>query len=152
MKTVVTLTSWKNRIKYLHDFLFVFFKTQLEKPDIFYIWLSIDEFPNKEKDLDDKLVKFISDHNINLMWLNGNDTVFKRWNVFPKHLNDIVISIDDDRVYPFHLISDAKQVKSGTIQNLMYLEKERYYLQKRLLVLWSVYNSTKYFPNRMFKS
>jgi hypothetical protein len=151
MKTVVTLTSWKNRIKYLHDFLFVFFKTQLEKPDIFYIWLSIDEFPNKEKDLDDKLVKFISDHNINLMWLNGNDTVFKRWNVFPKHLNDIVISIDDDRVYPFDLISDAKQVKSGTIQNLMYLEKERYYLQKRLLVLWSVYNSTKYFPNRMFK-
>ena len=61
MKTVVTLTSWKNRIKYLYNFLYIFYKTQKELPDIFYVWLSTEEFPNKEKDLDEKLVKFIND-------------------------------------------------------------------------------------------
>lgn len=118
MKTVVTLTSWKKRIKYLYNFLYIFFKTQYKLPDIFYIWLSIDEFPNKENDLDEKLVKFIQTHNINLIWLEGNDKVFKRWNVYPKHYNDIVISIDDDRIYPFDLIDEAYNVKKGNIQRL----------------------------------
>lgn len=121
-KTVITLTSWKKRINYLYNFLYVFFKTQKELPDIFYIWLSLEEFPNKEKDLDEKLVKFINDHNINLIWQEGNEKVFKRWYVYPKHYQDLVISIDDDRVYPFDLIEEAKKVKSGTIQNLICLD------------------------------
>lgn len=118
MKTVITLTSWKKRINCLYNFLYIFFKTQKQLPDIFYIWLSIDEFPNKEKDLDEKLVKLINEHNINLIWQEGNEKVFKRWYVYPKHYNDLVISIDDDRIYPFDLINEAHKVKEGTIQRL----------------------------------
>lgn len=118
MKTVVTLTSWKKRINCLYKFLYVFFKTQTVLPDIFYIWLSIEEFPNKEKDLDSKLLDLISKHNITFKWLEGNDRVFKRWNVYPEHYEDLVISIDEDRVYPFDLIDSAKSVKQGTVLNI----------------------------------
>lgn len=124
MKIVVTLTSWKKRIKFLYNFLYIFFKTQQKLPDIFYIWLSIEEFPNKENDLDKKLVDFIKKHNISLMWLEGNDKVFKRWNVYPKHYTDIVISIDDDRIYPFDLIEESTKIKENTIQRL-FMENNR---------------------------
>lgn len=126
MKTVVTLTSWKNRIKYLYNFLYIFYKTQKELPDIFYVWLSIEEFPNKEKDLDDKLIKFIQTKNIQLKWLEGNSRQFKRWNVYPEHYEDIVISLDDDRIYPFDLVETARNVKPGTILNLFYGNVEKY--------------------------
>lgn len=120
MKTVVTLTSWKNRIKYLYNFIYIFYKTQKELPDIFYVWLSTDEFPNKEKDLDEKLLNFIQTKNIQLKWIKENTRQFKRWNVYPEHYEDIVISLDDDRIYPFDLIETAKKVKQGTILNLYY--------------------------------
>jgi len=51
MKTIVTMTSWTKRIHCVDKSIYTFFKTQMEKPDIFYLWLAIEEFPNKEKDL-----------------------------------------------------------------------------------------------------
>ena len=124
MKIVVTLTSWKKRIKYLYNFLYIFYKTQKELPDIFYVWLSIDEFPNKEKDLDEKLLNFIQNKNIQLKWVQENTRQFKRWNVYPEHYEDIVISLDDDRVYPFDLIETARNVKQGTILNLFFYNEK----------------------------
>lgn len=125
MKIVITLTSWKKRINNLYNFLYIFFKTQKNFPDIFYIWLAEDEFPNKEYDLDNKLLKIIKDKNIQLKWLPGNDKVFKRWYVYPEHYEDLVISIDDDRIYPFDLIEEAKKVEQNTILPIYKNENEK---------------------------
>ena len=109
MKVVVTMTSWKKRIEYVADMIEYFFKTQTELPDVFYLWLAIPEFPNKENDLPKKLLEVIKRYDVNLQWVKENTKGFKRWKIYPKHYNDIVVSIDDDIYFDSKLISTAKK-------------------------------------------
>lgn len=109
MKIVVTMTSWKKRIDYIANMIEYFFKTQTELPDIFYLWLDIPEFPNKEDDLPKKLLDVIKKYNIRLEWTEHNWGSFKRWFVYPKHYNDIVISIDDDTTYKSNLVATSRR-------------------------------------------
>ena len=108
-KTVVTMTSWKKRINVLAKQIFLFFSTQTSKPDLFYLWLSETEFPKKEKDLPEKLLMTCEAFDVKIMWTPKNDYCFKRWYVFPKHYDDLVISIDDDIKFPSTLIAEAKK-------------------------------------------
>ena len=45
------MTSWTKRINCVARSIYYFMKTQTVKPDLFYLWLAEEEFPNKEKDL-----------------------------------------------------------------------------------------------------
>ena len=60
MQTIVTMTSWSGRIEHVGSSIFRFFKTQTKLPDIFYLWLSEEEFPNKENDLPKDLLLTIN--------------------------------------------------------------------------------------------
>ena len=51
MSTVITMTSWKQRIASVGQCIWMFYKVQCKKPDVFYLILSEAEFPNKERDL-----------------------------------------------------------------------------------------------------
>ena len=106
--TVMTMTSWSKRIQYISNQIDRIFKTQTILPDIFYLWLSLEEFPNKEKDLPDDLIKTCERYNVKIEWLPYNDRNFKRWYVYPRHYNDLVISIDDDVNIDKNLIKIAK--------------------------------------------
>lgn len=108
MKTIVTMTSWTKRIHCVAKSIYTFFKTQMEKPDVFYLWLAIEEFPNKEKDLPEDLLAIIDAFNVQLRWVEKNTYCHKRWNVFPEHMQDLVIAIDDDVIYSPVLISMCK--------------------------------------------
>ena len=99
------MTSWKKRIKFLGKFIYYFFATQTMKPDIFYLWLAEEEFPNKEKDLPDDLLMICSAFNVQIKWTKDNEYCFKRWYVFPEHNDDMVISIDDDMFYDPRMIA-----------------------------------------------
>lgn len=105
MKTVITMTSWTKRIQYVAKAIYRFLKTQTVKPDVFYLWLAEDEFPNKEKDLPEELLMICSAFNIQICWTKDNEYCFKRWYVFPKHNDDMVISIDDDMFYDPRMIA-----------------------------------------------
>ena len=96
MKIVITMTSWTKRIQYVAKTIYYFLKTQTVKPDMFYLWLAEDEFPNKEKDLPEDLLTICSVFNVQIKWTKYNEYAFKRWYVYPKHNDDLVISIDDD--------------------------------------------------------
>lgn len=96
MKTVITMTSWTKRIQYVGRFIYQFMKTQTVKPDMFYLWLDEEEFPKKEADLPKELLLVCEHFNVQLCWTKDNEYCFKRWYVYPKHYEDLVISVDDD--------------------------------------------------------
>jgi hypothetical protein len=106
-KIIITITSWKKRISTLSKLLYHFYISQTIKPDKFYLWLSLDEFPNKEKDIPNSIIKLHEQNIIELKWLEGNEKTFKRWHVYPEHWNDYVFIIDDDCIYSPTLIEDA---------------------------------------------
>ena len=105
MKTVITMTSWTKRIQYVAKAIYRFLKTQTVKPDVFYLWLAEEEFPNKEKDLPEDLLTICAAFNVQIKWTKDNEYCFKRWYVFPEHNDDMVISIDDDMFYDHRMIA-----------------------------------------------
>lgn len=99
MKIVVTMTSWKKRIDYVAKSIYRFLSSTTIKPDIFYLWLAEEEFPNKEDDLPEDLLLTCEGLDVRICWTKENEYCFKRWRVYPKHMNDMVMSIDDDQIY-----------------------------------------------------
>ena len=99
MKTIVTLTSWKKRIKYVQQVLeqFAMYPANFDK---IYLWLSQMEFPNREYDLPSQLLEFVRSHpKVEIRWTFGNEYNHKRWYVYPEHFEDVVVSVDDDAIY-----------------------------------------------------
>jgi len=123
MKTVVTMTCWTKRINQMPIFMDYFFKTQTQKPDIFYLWLATEEFPDHKLPI--ALEECISKYGIVLKWIEKNEFCHKRWYVYPEHYEDVVISLDEDKRYINDLIERAKECKS--ITNLWIPRTENYH-------------------------
>ena len=119
-KCIITMTCWLKRIFILNEFLNSFLSNQTMLPNMFYIFLSKSEFPLQENSLPDDLVETIKKYNINLIWLDNNEYCHKRWYVYPKHWNDLVISIDEDIIFKNNLIENSLQYvnNTGNIYNL----------------------------------
>jgi hypothetical protein len=113
INTVVTMTSWVGRIRKVGLAIHTFMQSQTVKPDIFYLVLSHKEFADVSA-LPDDLKRICKIYNVQLLWCNENDYCFKRWYVFPKHYNDLVISIDDDIIFHPKLIETAQTHKHET--------------------------------------
>lgn len=113
MKTVVTMTSYPKRIKSVGKFIYQFYKTQKVKPDYFYLWLSTKNFPNREKDLPNDLLLICKHFGVFISWVDYDDGCTKRWNVYPKHYEDIVVAVDEDNLYDIHLIEKMKNFKTS---------------------------------------
>ena len=109
MKTIVTMTSWTQRIKEVGFSIFRFLETQTIKPDEFYLWLAEEEFPDGVSELPHELLLTCTSLGIKLSWCKYNECAFKRWHVYPEHADDLVISIDDDMVYSADLIKDCQE-------------------------------------------
>ena len=97
---VVSMTSWKKRISTLGKIIYWFYSKQTVKPDIFYLTLTTEEFPNKEKDLPEDLCEIISAFKIELNWVNKNIYAHKKYEVFKKYSDNYIFLIDDDILYP----------------------------------------------------
>ena len=105
------MTSYPARIIFLPNIIKYFYETQICLPDIFYLWLAEEDFPNKEKDLSIDLIETCKKFNVIIKWTKLNEYCHKRWYVYPQHFNDLVISIDDDTRYDANLIKFAKELK-----------------------------------------
>lgn len=105
-----------------------FFKTQTQKPDIFYLWLATEEFPDHKLPM--ALEECISKYGIVLKWIEKNEFCHKRWYVYPDHYEDVVISLDEDSRYVNDLVERAKDCKS--ITNLWIPRTENYHEPYRL--------------------
>ena len=79
VKIVVTLTSFKGRINQVY-LVIENILHQTIKPDLIYLNLSVEEFPNKENDLPKDLVE-LSNNELSFIinWVEGKNTkAFKK--------------------------------------------------------------------------
>lgn len=107
LMVVVCMTSWTKRIKNVKPVVERIVKGTL-KPDRLYLSLSVEEFPNREKDIPKDLVKYFNDNEILILnWVEGKNTKTMK-KVFPvlQYLedDDIIIPVDDDIMYPLDYI------------------------------------------------
>ena len=95
---IVSLTSYPGRMYDIHYSLYSLL-TQTMKPKKVVLWLSEEEFPNKEADLG-KNVLDLQKNGLSIEWIKYN---FKSFNklipVLKKYPNNIIITADDDIYY-----------------------------------------------------
>ena len=96
------MTSWPKRIKNVALVINSLLNQTIE-PDLIELNLSINQFPNKEKDLPKELNLLLSKKNkIEINWVEKNTGVFKK--IIPTikklyGLNYYLLSVDDDIIY-----------------------------------------------------
>lgn len=100
---IVSLTTYPPRINSVHKVIESIF-CQTEIPDKIILWLSAEEFPNKEKDLPADLVDDTK-KGLEIHWCNNIKSHKKYYYTMLENPNDIVITIDDDIIYKDTVIS-----------------------------------------------
>lgn len=104
-KIIVSMTSYPKRITNVGKSIFYLLTKQTVKPDEIHLWLSTEEFPNKEKSLPEDLQIITYNDKVFLHWLPKNTYVHKRHEYFKMaNDNDLVFLIDDDVFYDDDLI------------------------------------------------
>lgn len=104
-RIIVSMTSYPKRIRNVAKSVFLLMTKQTRKPDEIHLWLSVQEFPNKEADLPNELITLIGSEAVILHWLPKNTFVHKRHEYFKiARSDDLVFLIDDDVRYSDDLI------------------------------------------------
>lgn len=96
---IVSLTSYPLRIPTLHYTLYSLF-TQSYKPDKIILWLSLEEFPQGERELPQSVLSF-KECGLDIQWCQDNIRSYKK--IIPaleQYPNSIIITADDDIIYP----------------------------------------------------
>lgn len=103
-KVIVSLTSFPARI----DTVGVVIQQMLcqtVKPDEIVLWLSKEQFPEREKQLPKNLLELRDKFGVKIGWCNGDVKAYKKFlPALKEYPEDLVIIIDDDLLYPIDLI------------------------------------------------
>ena len=104
-KIIVSMTSWKKRISMVVDVVNRLFKNTVV-PDKIILNLSEDEFSNKEKDLPLELIECEKNNDkFEIYWVKKNTKPYKKTiHTIRRFPNDVIITVDDDTVYPLNFI------------------------------------------------
>lgn len=97
-RVIVTLTSFPERLYNLHYTLYSLL-TQSFKPDEVVLWLSVDEFPNKEEDIPHNVLNF-KNNGLTIKWCEDIKSYKKLIPALNECPNDILVTADDDIFYP----------------------------------------------------
>lgn len=98
-RIIVSLTSYPER---MYDLKFCLYSlmNQTLKPDKIILWLSEEEFKNKENDIPSSVLNF-KKHGLTIEWCKDNIKSYKKLvPAMSKYPKDIIISADDDLYYP----------------------------------------------------
>lgn len=110
-RIIVSMTSYPKRITNVGKAIFFLLTKQTVKPDEIHLWLSTEEFPNKEKNLPLDLQQLLENNAATIHWLPKNTYVHKRHEYFKiAQDNDLVFLIDDDVRYADNLIENVMNV------------------------------------------
>lgn len=97
MKIIVSLTSFPQRMKYLHFTLCSLLKQTL-KPDEIILWLGEEQFPGKERDIPKKVQK-LQKLGVKIKWCKDTKSYKKLLPALKEYPNDIIVTADDDVYY-----------------------------------------------------
>lgn len=105
-KVIVSLTSYPKRIHVVHEVIKSLWN-QTRCADKIILYLSIEEFPEKEANLPKELLEMIGIGGFDIEWVGGNLKSHKKYYYsLQKYSQEIVITVDDDKEYAKTLISD----------------------------------------------
>lgn len=100
---IVSLTSFPGRINLVHKTLFSIMN-QSYKPNMIILWLSEEQFPNKEKDLPSTLIN-LKKYGLSIMWVKNDIKSYKKLiPALERFRDEIIITADDDLYYPKYWI------------------------------------------------
>lgn len=94
---IVSLTSFPGRIDKADRAINTIFNQSL-KPDRVILWLAQDQFPNREKDLSEKLLRLM-DLGLEIRWCEDLLSYKKIIPALKEFPNDIIVTADDDLYY-----------------------------------------------------
>ncbi len=96
-RIIVSLTSYPGRIKVVPETIDSLLRQNL-KPDAVVLWLGIEKFPNRDKDLPDKLLRY-KKHGLEIRWCNDVRSYTKLVPALQTFPDDIIVTVDDDVIY-----------------------------------------------------
>jgi hypothetical protein len=97
-RLIVSLTSFPQRIPEIFFNLYSLLD-QTIKPDMLLLWLAVEQFPNKEKDLP-KRVRDLDKYGVTIKWCADLQSYKKLIPALKEYPNDIIVTADDDIYYP----------------------------------------------------
>lgn len=101
-KIIVSLTTFPSRINEVY-FTIYSILNQSCKPDKVILWLTHEEFPNKEVGLPQRLLNLKS-YGLEICWCNNIRSYNKLIPTLKLYSNNIILTIDDDIYYDEHMI------------------------------------------------
>ena len=96
---IISLTTYPGRILYVYDAV-VSLLNQNIKVDKIILYLGLDKFPNKEKDLPQRLLDLVGDY-FEIHWVKKDLRSYTK--LIPaliEYPNNIIVTADDDILYP----------------------------------------------------
>lgn len=97
-KIIISLTSFPDRINDIHYCLYSLL-TQDLKPDEVVLWLSDEQFPNKEEDIPKEVLN-LKYNGLTIKWCEDIKSYKKLLPSLHDYSNDFIITADDDIFYP----------------------------------------------------
>lgn len=101
-RIILSLTSHPGRIDTVHIAINSLLR-QTVKPDKLILWLAEDEFPNKEKDLPEQLLK-LKEFGLTIDWCEAIRNYKKMIPTLRNYPDDIIITADDDVYYDADMV------------------------------------------------
>ena len=107
-RIIVSLTSFPARIENVPEVLERML-VQTVKPDEIILWLSKEQFPDKETELPARLMK-LKNYGVKIEWCDCDIKAYKKFlPALKKYPDDLLIILDDDLIYPADLIEKLYQ-------------------------------------------
>ncbi len=102
-RIIVSMTTFPARIGIVHIPLQEIL-SQSVRPDKVLLWLAEPQFPNREKDLPDELLK-LQEKGVTICWAKEDIKAHKKYfYTMQKYPHDLVITVDDDLHYSHYMI------------------------------------------------
>ena len=99
-RLIVSLTSFPARIQYV-SFVIERMLLQSYKADEIILWLSSDQFAQKEEQLPKRLLR-LKEYGVQIEWVEKDTRAYKK--IIPslkKYPDDLIVILDDDLIYSF---------------------------------------------------
>ena len=103
-KLIVSLTTFPARINKVHITIENLL-TQTLKPDKLILWLTEKEFPNKEQDLPESLLR-LKEYGLTISWCEYMRSYQKIIPTLREYPDDVIVTFDDDFYYPKTILED----------------------------------------------
>ena len=97
-RLIVSLTTYPKRIGLIPQVLESLY-TQTRKPDEIVLWLAPEQFPEREKELPDRLLELKKDGKLTVRWCDDLRAHKKYFFAMQEYPEDLIVTVDDDLTY-----------------------------------------------------